>query len=453
MTYREIFDRINMDFLDDHSPQMRGLKFEKLINEIFDSKNMLVCPSYQTSEDVKEQVDGAIRLAGRVFLLEVKWSKTENLAESDLYAFLGKIRTKMPGTLGLFVSFNRLSENFMNAIRYGQQQICIVIHGKENIEAIIDEKVDLKDYLTYLYEMASAKGIVEFDIKDYLNLYPSKEARESQSMWEKIVNAVRSGDVSESDFGIEYHDKKYENLFENIINIFPYLDYKDYKKYELLLGYCFNESNEKFCEIFIRTVVGSEFDKFLKPVSMERLGFFQSNFSSSFIEMMTRIHLNFAGQRYELDGYVDKLVKILNDELGAWENENVVSLYVEIVLPVLNDNQLMKLTGPYFDIYISTSRRDHNNKGEPFKNKEVAKEIIDRVKKFPDVREKIFIPFIRKELQKWINSLSRFEGRDIKESVRNVLYQYGNKFADIGINEVDVENEYEKIMKAEFLNQ
>ena len=45
MTYREIFDRINMDFLDDHSPQMRGLQFEKLINEIFDSKNILVCPS------------------------------------------------------------------------------------------------------------------------------------------------------------------------------------------------------------------------------------------------------------------------------------------------------------------------------------------------------------------------------------------------------------------------
>ena len=453
MTYREKFNQIKMDFLVDCSPQKRGLKFEKLINEIFGSKNMLICPSYQTSEDVKEQVDGAIRLAGRVFLLEVKWSKTENLAESDLYAFLGKIRTKMPGTLGLFVSFNRLSENFMNAIRYGQQQICIVIHGEENIEAIIDEKVDLKDYLTYLYEMASAKGIVEFNIKDYLYLHPSKEVYEPQSLWNEIVNAIRSDSVSESEFGIKYSVKKYDGLFEDIIRIFPYLDYKDYKKYELLLGYCFNESNENFRKIILKTVISGEFDKFLKPFSMARLGFLQSSFSSIFIEMMKQIHLSFYEQGDGMDEYVEKLAKMLKDEKGAWENENVISQYVEIALPALNDNQLMKLANPYFDIYISTSRRDCNNKGEPFKNKEVAKEIINKVKKFPNVRDDIFIPFIRKELQKWIDSLSRFEGRDIKESVRNVLNQYGNKFADIGINEVDVENEYEKIMKAEFLNQ
>jgi hypothetical protein len=437
-----------MDFLADCSPQKRGLKFEKLINEIFGSKNMLICPSYRTSEDVEEQVDGAIRLSGRIFLLEVKWSKSENLAESDLYAFLGKIRTKMPGTLGLFVSFNRLSENFMKAIRYGQQQICIVVHGEENIEAIIDEKVDLNSYLTYLYEMASAKGILEFNIKDYLNLHPSKETCDYQSLWDEIVDAVRSDGVSEMDFGIKYRSKKYDGLFENVINIFPYLDYKDYKKYELLLSYCFNESNEKFCEIFLRTVVGNEFDKFLKPVSMARRGFFQSSFSSSFIEMMNRLHLNFGGQRYELDGYVDKLVKILNDEKGAWENENVVSLYVEIVLPVLNENQLMKLADPYFEIYMSKSRKKDNGYGRIFENKKVSKDVIAKVKGVADVREKIFIPFIKKELQDWSDSLSRFEGRDAKESVKIVWDQYREELVNIGLEKSDIERVYEEINSA-----
>lgn len=445
MTYRDKFNQIEFDYLQDKCPQKRGLNFEKLINEIFDSKKMLVCRSYRTSEDIEEQIDGAIRLSGRVFLLEVKWSKTENLAESDLYAFLGKVRTKMPGTLGLFISFNRLSENFIKAIRYGQQQICIIVHGKENIEAIIDEKVDLNGYLTYLYEMASAKGIVELDVKDYLNLHPSEAPCEPQSLWNEVVDDVRSDNVSESDFGIKYCREKYEKLIENIINIFPYLDYKDYKKYELLLGYCYNESKEKFRKIFIRVVNGGDFDKFLKPVSMAQFGFYQSNFSSSFINMMNKIHLIFDGQEDELDEYIDKLVKMLNDEKGAWENENVISQYLEIVLPILNEEQLIKLAYPYFEIYVSKSRRDDNGHGRVFENKRVSKKIIEKVKGNADVREKIFIPFIKKELQDLSDSLSRFEGRDAKDSIGIVWNQYKEQFVNIGIERSDIEKVYEEI--------
>lgn len=70
------------------SAQARGLEFEKLLIEYFNNMGVLISNPYHTSDNRSEQIDGAIRIDDRIFLLEIKWVES-NIAASDLYAFMG----------------------------------------------------------------------------------------------------------------------------------------------------------------------------------------------------------------------------------------------------------------------------------------------------------------------------------------------------------------------------
>ena len=126
-------------------PTRRGLLFERLLYEIFDDQNILLERSYK-NEDGSQQIDDAVEINKRIFIIEVKWEKTETIAASKLYSFLGKINSKIEGTLGIFISYNELGDNFINSIRAGIKQNCILVHGKENL--LWEGTLPLSHYLT-----------------------------------------------------------------------------------------------------------------------------------------------------------------------------------------------------------------------------------------------------------------------------------------------------------------
>ena len=125
--------------------QERGRQFEKLVRAVFKAWGMLVRGSYHTGDNKSEQIDGVLQVEGRYALLEAKWEKA-NLAASELFSFLGKVEGKFVGTIGIFVSRNELTSNFLTALRAGRRQCIIVIHGQD-VDDLFDPMFDLKSYL------------------------------------------------------------------------------------------------------------------------------------------------------------------------------------------------------------------------------------------------------------------------------------------------------------------
>ena len=106
---------------------------------------MLLRGSYHTGDNKSEQIDGVVQFDGRYALLEAKWEKA-NLAASELFSFLGKVEGKFTGTIGVFVSRNELTSNFLTALRAGRRQCIIVIHGQD-VDDLFDPAFDLASYL------------------------------------------------------------------------------------------------------------------------------------------------------------------------------------------------------------------------------------------------------------------------------------------------------------------
>jgi hypothetical protein len=151
---------------ENKAAQQRGLLFEPLVQDLFDSFGLLVRRSYHTAGGRAEQIDGAIVIGGRHALLESKWVES-GLAASDLFAFLGKVEGKFVGTIGVFVSRIELSANFLNALRSGRRQSIIVIHGTD-VADIFRPDFPLKEYLEAHVRHISIDNACHFPAERFL---------------------------------------------------------------------------------------------------------------------------------------------------------------------------------------------------------------------------------------------------------------------------------------------
>jgi hypothetical protein len=89
------------------------------------------------------------------------------MAASELYGFIGKIENKFSGTLGVFISRNELTKNFIDALNKGRRQSVIVIHGKD-IELLFSRKTPIiKEYLTYCFKLLSYDNRTHLSLEDY----------------------------------------------------------------------------------------------------------------------------------------------------------------------------------------------------------------------------------------------------------------------------------------------
>ena len=227
MSYRKVFDQI-----EELDPVPRGTAFEKLINKIFEDNKILINARYRT-KDTQQEIDGAILIYNKVFLVEAKWKKSKSLAASEFYSFLGKINSKIEGTLGIFISYNELKPNFINSVRNGIRQNCIVIHGKQNIEDIIDNKVDIDAFLEYCFIQASTRNVTTVNTSEFLALPIAKSKKKSSTKqptanqnWLSIYKSL-VGDDSLTDFSAKL-TSNYDStlgLSKKILDIYNTLEF------------------------------------------------------------------------------------------------------------------------------------------------------------------------------------------------------------------------------------
>ncbi len=134
-------------------PRTRGLRFEEFLTRIFDNEDIDFKGRYRPRS---EEVDGAIFLYGRTYLIEARWRKDPEPA-SAVYAFRGKIEGKIAGTLGVFWSINGYSDNCVPTVIAGKT-LNVLLFDRTDLEAIIEGEISFKKLLEKKTIAAGTKG-------------------------------------------------------------------------------------------------------------------------------------------------------------------------------------------------------------------------------------------------------------------------------------------------------
>ncbi len=388
-----------LDKVKDQQVKMqRGLDFETLINDIFEFEGSLRNRGYHTSDNSSEQIDGAIEVWHRILLVEVKWVKS-NLVASELFSFIGKIENKFHGTLGVFISRNTLTENFINALNRGRRQNVIVIHGEDVDLLFQQESPPLTEYIEYCLKLLSYDNKTHFAFSEFIKGYESPEQiaaivrGKENDFINKYLN--RTDKVSKADLlsGYRYldqslRDKIYFYLISNFDKIWLWQvkELNSYLKYNYLQY--FEILNDSSVEVngtevlFFQEKLPSSFTIFGRP---EIFRLYESKFPTLDLDVKLK--------------FETELVKELKDagKYSNWEKENVITSIVEKLwngFEVQTRNELKELY-----IYIELD----NFRVDTFAQKKFAKKLLT---------EKMIS---KSELEYWL--LSKL--KEFIDSVRN----------------------------------
>lgn len=131
--------------LSNLAPQIKGLKFEGFLNEVFSEFGLSPRGSFRV---VGEQIDGSFKLQGNTYLVEAKWHGPP-IGFADLMTFSGKVSGKASWARGLFVSYSGFTPEGLEAFSRGRQTnlICVdaldlyeVLSRKVSLVAVLEEK-------------------------------------------------------------------------------------------------------------------------------------------------------------------------------------------------------------------------------------------------------------------------------------------------------------------------
>lgn len=405
--YEELVKLDDLKGLTKQMKQQRGRDFEDLINEIFGHEKVLLSRGYHTSDNNAEQIDGAIDIDNRIFLIEVKWVKS-NLAASELYSFIGKIENKFIGTLGVFISKEKLTDNFINSLNKGRRQSVIVMHGNDIDTIFTKHAFKLKDYISHVIKLISYDNKTHFSFKDYLAIKGDgaattfEDIANSDSEWFKIIEEkLIKGILTEESLIL-----KLEELTSGVkdkIYKFIVLKYSEYWENG------FNSSNftviQNF-DLFLRYYEPSQdlknelaIDYYSKLIKLNISIYHRDVFNSVFSQCYSVIPKE-AKDTFEYE--IKETLKVFNKN-SNWNGENYVTEIISPIWELLKQETQEELKGIYLNIYV----RDTSDK---FVQKKFANMLVEK-------------KVIKKEfVEKWLeNEISNFlNSNEDEESLLSV---------------------------------
>lgn len=140
----------------------RGYALERLIVDLARMEGLEAESGYMIAG---EQVDGYFILDHRHFLLEMKWHEVP-IAASEVFAFPGKLRGKLLGTLGLFVSAGTFAEETTSALVRGKQ-IDVLLADRRDIELALRPGRSFAEMVRVKMRAAGQKGDVYYRYKQW----------------------------------------------------------------------------------------------------------------------------------------------------------------------------------------------------------------------------------------------------------------------------------------------
>jgi len=427
MRYKNQFDKIK-----DLESRKRGFEFEKLINKICEDQGILISNSYKTA-DSEQQIDGAVEINSRIFLVESKWESKSTLAASKLFGFFGKINSKLEGTIGIFISYNELSDNFLSAVRNGLKQSCIVIHGKENIMDIIEEKVNIKEFIWYVFQQASTDNRSFVNTSEYQSL-PKKQLIQNivpvDTRWNEISSYLldsTAADVFAVSLESNYHREI--ELSKKALNLFSvaYTNALRQEKYLILIKKCLSEEKEQFKLQIIHRLKSKKWTEYVKYSFLDNS---KNDFDSIEEEDKKQI----------LENSINHLVEYL----GSYDDENNASELIDFLFKYLSENDFEKLANTYLVIYCDTFRK------EKFLQKKIANRIFEKLVKLKKNLFEVVKPTILAKLQdekrdEYIFETENENKAELKESTINHIYRKYSKVLDKEEYKDFLREEYDKI--------
>lgn len=354
----------------------RGQDFEVLINDVLEEENLLIKRGYHTIDNKSEQIDGVIEIQNRIILLEVKWVK-KNLAASELYAFIGKTESKLVGTLGLFISKNKLSDNFLNTIVKGRKRNILLIHG-EDIDLIFNEDVSIKDYLEYCIKRYSYDNLLHYSVAKWID--EKKTISKAQQTNQKIDKIDKDGiknflktiivnkSVPEHEISLDIEDFKEAEK----IKVAEFL-LQNYSTYYSAYSESFSNNRHRLNNIekTLKYLLSST--KNTRKIYPIYFQLYINNPESSYLKEFLWESFK---KYYDKLGRVDQvnfeksLLKNFKSIFNSWIEENRLTAVVEYIWLSIEKTTRQDFLSLYIEIYFS-DRRD------TFEQKQFASKIIE----------------------------------------------------------------------------
>lgn len=143
-------------------PHPRGFAFEKFLNGLFTESGLFPRGSFRI---IGEQIDGSFVLDSDTYLLEAKWQNNP-VSEGDLLEFYGKVSGKATWSRGLFICYNKFSNEGLEAFSKGKstniigmtsQDLFFILEGKKSLPDAIRAKArwaaETGEFYKSLYEI------------------------------------------------------------------------------------------------------------------------------------------------------------------------------------------------------------------------------------------------------------------------------------------------------------
>lgn len=394
----------------------RGQDFETLINDIFEDEGLLLRRSYYTSDNKAEQIDGAIEVLNRIILFEVKWVES-GLAASDLFSFIGKIDNKLIGTLGLFISKEELTENFVNSLSKGRRRKVLLLHGND-IQALFDSDLPLKDYLSYCIRRYSFDNILHYDVASFVKSQKITElsAKTPLTIPKNSTNiqsvlSVLFGDARLEEYAIDFELQKLEPEDKRQLAIYLLEKYPQY--YSDFISALFSSktrnqfSNVKYAlselvkQKEVKTDIVDRYYKLYCGSGKER--YLEDFLWESFKGYYESIK--------EKEDFQNTLYNNFKDIIGDYDSENILTRVIKDVWPTLAKELQKKFLYQYLEIYFSSRK-------ENFDQKRFARELITSKEYKPTFKK-----WIESKIVEELNS-ANVQDTDIETEVNYFARRY-----------------------------
>jgi hypothetical protein len=332
--------------LSGEEARRRGRLFESLVLDLFESQGMLVRRSYHTADGKSEQIDGAIRVDGRIALVESKWVSSK-LAASDLFAFSGKVDGKFTGTIGVFISRNELSENFSTALRTGRRQSILVIHGKD-IPEIFEETFSLHNYLKSYLQISSIDNVSYYSVQQFKNSQVSPVSYSEIKVIPEIVNdELKMNDFENivDEIANKIEDKDVENILITLLDKYSELA----KQGKLDSQYSFN-----------LTLLAKELKPRLSNRRLELDWSFFNRLSRDFLTSPLRTFAAIFPDRLrfltpeEVETVSQRLVKQWHKIVGNYDRENEMANITEPLWKYIDKGSKVELLSIFVSFVVSS---------------------------------------------------------------------------------------------------
>lgn len=384
--------------------QKRGLRFENLIMKYLKNEpNVKLVKGSSHTTDKSEQIDGAIKINSRMFLLEIKWVES-GLAASDLYAFIGKIDNKLYGTLGIFISKEPLSDRFKNSLSRGRQQKVLILEG-DDVKNLFEIKGHFANYIETVIEQLSSDCKIQYKISKFIEFEKcERELIDAQDEIENFVQQMEDAGTLNGyinfitnknivdDFLIREYTLKLSilgkrKIFEFIIeNIGRYYElYSCYHNY----AYVNIENATKYFELYDEKSFEVYYKNLIKHKSLGYFTFLWKGFEKYIGEKIVEV--------------TEILVELFEKYKGVYDAENILTRCVESFYDNIPNEMKIKLIVFYVEFYFSSRKKGYLQRD--FAGKLMSKENIKANKELYDAAAS---RFIEKEIEQDIKFLQRF---------------------------------------------